>query len=70
MEEYWNLFDKLVAPLSQLFDQVLEETFMNGFLSWIKAEVECCESIGLTSMMKIAKLVENRELSEMKWASE
>lgn len=62
VEEYWNLFDKLVAPLPQLSDQVLKETLMNGLLPWNKTEVECWEPIGLTSMMKIAQLVENREL--------
>lgn len=60
VEEYQILFNKLVAPFSQLFDQVLEETFMNGLLPWIKAEVECWEPVRLTSMMKIAK---NRELT-------
>lgn len=30
VEEYQNLFDKLVAPLPQLSNQVLEETFMSG----------------------------------------
>lgn len=63
MEEYQNLFDKLVALLPQLSDQVLEESFMNGLFPRIKAEGECWEPVGLTSMMKIAQLVENRELT-------
>ena len=40
MEEYRDLFDKLVAPLQQLPKEVLEETFMTGLSSWIRAEVE------------------------------
>lgn len=42
VEEYRNQFDKLMAPLSNLQDRVIEETFMNGLLSWIKAEVKFC----------------------------
>lgn len=41
VEEYRNLFDKLVVSLPQLPKEVLEETFMNGPSPWIKAEVEC-----------------------------
>lgn len=36
MEECRNLFDKLVALLPQLSNLVLEETFMNGLICWIK----------------------------------
>ena len=39
VEEYQNLFDRLVAPLSNLSDKVLEKTFMNGLFPWIRAEV-------------------------------
>ena len=46
VEEYRNLFDELMAPLSDLQDKVIEETFMNGLLPWIKAEVEFCEPVG------------------------
>ncbi|KAA0042077.1 transposon Tf2-1 polyprotein isoform X1 [Cucumis melo var. makuwa] len=35
VEEYRNLFDRMVAPLSDLSDKVLEETFMNGLFPWI-----------------------------------
>ncbi|KAA0040680.1 transposon Tf2-1 polyprotein isoform X1 [Cucumis melo var. makuwa] len=37
MEEYRNRFDKLVAPLSDLEDRVVEETFMTGQFPWIRA---------------------------------
>ena len=37
VEEYRNLFDKLVASLSNLQERVVEETFMNGLFPWIKA---------------------------------
>lgn len=53
IEEYRNLFDKLVAPLSDLQGRVVDETFMNGLLSWIKAEVEFCRLKGLEQMMQI-----------------
>lgn len=59
MEEYRNLFDKLVAPLPQLPKEVLEETFMNGLYLWIKAEVECW----FAQMMKLAQRAENREVT-------
>lgn len=57
-----------MAPLPQLSDQVLEETFMNGPTPWIKVEVECWEPVGLASMMRIAQLVENGELMRTKRA--
>ncbi|KAA0047682.1 ty3-gypsy retroelement transposase [Cucumis melo var. makuwa] len=62
VEEYRNLFDKLVAPLSDLQERVVEETFMNGLFPWIKAEVAFCRPKGLAEMMKIAQVVENREI--------
>lgn len=52
MEEYLNLFDKLMAPLSDLRDMVIEETFMNG--SWIKAEMYFCQLTELAQMMQLA----------------
>lgn len=62
VEEYRNLFDnkKLViapfsvAPLPELPNKVLEKTFMNGLIPWIKAEVECWEPVRLAQMMKLA----------------
>ena len=62
VEEYRNLFDKLVAPLSDLQERVVEETFMNGLLPWIRAEVAFCRLKGLAEMMLFAQLVENREI--------
>ncbi|KAL0552390.1 hypothetical protein IC582_011499 [Cucumis melo] len=35
VEEYRNLFDKLVAPLSNLEGRVVEKTFMTGLFPWI-----------------------------------
>ena len=45
VDEYRNLFDKWVAPLSDLPEKVVEETFMSG----------------LAQMMRIAQNVEKRE---------
>ncbi|KAA0034862.1 Transposon Tf2-9 polyprotein [Cucumis melo var. makuwa] len=61
-EEYRNLFDKLVAPLSDLPERVVEDTFMNGLLPWIRAEVAFCRPKSLAKMMEVAKLVENKEI--------
>ncbi|KAA0038184.1 transposon Tf2-1 polyprotein isoform X1 [Cucumis melo var. makuwa] len=52
VEEYLNLFDRLVVPLSDLSNRVLEETFMNGLFLWIRAEVEYYEPVGLPKMMR------------------
>ena len=51
-----------MAPLSDLQDRVVEETFMNGLFPWIKAEVDLCRPVGLAQMMQAAQLVENREI--------
>ena len=61
-EEYRNLFDKLVAPLSDLQERVVEDTFMNGLLPLIRAEVAFCRPKSLAKMMEVAQLVENREI--------
>ena len=62
LKEYRNLFDKLVAPLSDLQERVIEYTFMNGLLPWISTEVAFCRPKGLAKMMQVAQLVENREI--------
>ena len=62
VEEYWNQFDRLVAPLTDLQDRVVEETFMNGLFPWIKVEVDFCRPVVLAQMMQAAQLVENREI--------
>ncbi|KAA0046241.1 Ty3/gypsy retrotransposon protein [Cucumis melo var. makuwa] len=62
VDEYRNLFDKLVAPLSDVLDSVVEDAFMNGLFPWIRAEVVFCRPKGLAEMMEVAQLVENREL--------
>ncbi|KAL0549733.1 hypothetical protein IC582_014220 [Cucumis melo] len=62
VEEYRNQFDKLMAPISNLPDRVIEEIVMNGLLPWIKAEVEFCRPIGLAEMMSLAQLTKNREI--------
>ncbi|KAL0536628.1 hypothetical protein IC582_025586 [Cucumis melo] len=62
VDEYRNLFDKLVAPLSDVQDSVIEDTFMNGLFPWIRAEVAFCRPKGLAKVMEVAQLVENREL--------
>ncbi|KAA0035476.1 peroxidase 64 [Cucumis melo var. makuwa] len=43
-------------------EEVVEETFMNGLLPWIRAEVAFCRPKGLAEMMQVAQLVENREI--------
>ncbi|KAL4038207.1 hypothetical protein IC575_001815 [Cucumis melo] len=62
VDEYRNLFNKLVAPLSDVPDPVVEDTFMNGLFPWIRAEVILCRPKGLAEMMEVAQLVENREI--------
>ncbi|KAL4012849.1 hypothetical protein IC575_024994 [Cucumis melo] len=62
VDDYRNLFDKLVAPLSDVPDPVVEDTFMNGLFPWIRAEVRICRPKGLAEMMEFAQLVENREI--------
>ncbi|KAA0042008.1 transposon Tf2-1 polyprotein isoform X1 [Cucumis melo var. makuwa] len=62
VEEYRNLFDKLVAPLFDVQEKVAEDTFMNGLFQWIRAEVAFCRPKGLAEMMQVAQLVENRDL--------
>ncbi|KAL0537842.1 hypothetical protein IC582_026831 [Cucumis melo] len=62
VEEYRNRFDKLVAPLSDLEDRVVEETFMTGLFPWIRAEVILCKPKGLAEKMLTAQLVEDREI--------
>ena len=61
VEEYRNLFDKWVAPLSDLPEKVVEEMFMSGLKPWIQAEMHFCEPKGLAQMMQIAQKVKNKE---------
>ncbi|TYK30735.1 transposon Tf2-1 polyprotein isoform X1 [Cucumis melo var. makuwa] len=51
-----------MEPLSDLPNRVIEETFMGRLLPRIKAEVEFCQPVGLAQMMRLAQLVENREI--------
>ncbi|KAA0049858.1 transposon Tf2-1 polyprotein isoform X1 [Cucumis melo var. makuwa] len=62
VDEYRNLFDKLVAPLCDVQESIIEDTFMNGLFPWIRAEVAFCRLKGFAEMMEVAQLVENREL--------
>ena len=62
MEEYRNLFDKWVAPLSDIPEKIVEETFMGVLLPWIKVEMEFCNPVGLAEMMRYAQMVEHREI--------
>lgn len=52
-----------MALFPYVLDAVIEETFMNGLLPWVKAEVEYWQPTGLVKRMKIAKYVENCELT-------
>ena len=58
VEEYRNLFNKLVAPVSDVQEKVVEDTFMNGLL----AELAFYRPKGLAKMMQVAWLVKNKEL--------
>ncbi|KAA0033871.1 transposon Tf2-1 polyprotein isoform X1 [Cucumis melo var. makuwa] len=66
VEEYRNLFDKLVAPLLGLQDKVVEETFMNRLLPWIKAEVEFCEPVELAQRVENREIIRNEYLADHK----
>ena len=61
VDEYRNLFDKWVAPLSDLSEKVVEETFMSGLKPWIQVEMDFCKPQGLAQIMRIAHKVENIE---------
>ena len=61
MEEYRHWFVKLLAPIAFLQTIVLEETFMNGFIPWLKTEVPL-NPVELAQMMKLASKIKNREL--------
>ena len=56
VEEYRNLFDKWVAPLSDLLEKVVEETFMSGLKPWNQGEMNFCEPKGLAQMMRIGRI--------------
>ncbi|KAA0043238.1 transposon Tf2-1 polyprotein isoform X1 [Cucumis melo var. makuwa] len=62
VEEYRNLLDKLIAPLSDLQERVVEDTFMNGLLPCIRAEVAFCRPKGRAEIIEVSQLVENREI--------
>ncbi|KAA0056408.1 putative polyketide hydroxylase [Cucumis melo var. makuwa] len=73
VEDYRNLFDKLVAPSPELPNEVLEVTFMNGLSPWIKAKVECWEpndeigsTCGESGSNKRGSWIENEFRSENK----
>ncbi|KAA0050169.1 Ty3/gypsy retrotransposon protein [Cucumis melo var. makuwa] len=65
VEEYINLFDKMVAPVNDLPEWVIEDTFMNGLLPWVRSEVVFCRPKSLAEMMEAAQMVENREIVRM-----
>lgn len=55
------MFDKWVAPLLDLPEKVVEETFMSRLKPWIQAKMDFYEPKGLAQMMRIAQKVESRE---------
>ncbi|KAL0533232.1 hypothetical protein IC582_030448 [Cucumis melo] len=63
VEEYINLFDKMVAPVNDLPERVILDTFMNGLLPWVRSEVFFCRPKSLAEMMEVAQMVENREIA-------
>lgn len=50
-----------MAPLSDLPNRVLEETFMIGLIPWIKSEVEFLEPTRLAQTMRLSQRVENKD---------
>ena len=52
----------MVAPLFDLPERVVEDTFMNGLLPWVRAEEVFLRPKGLAEMMEVAQMVENREI--------
>lgn len=60
MEEYCNRFEEWSAPLPQLTEEVLENTFTNGLDLEIRTKLFCLEPIGLESMMWMAQKIEDR----------
>lgn len=46
VEEYINLFDKLCSAITSFMNEILESTFMNGLVPWVRAEVECLKPVG------------------------
>lgn len=60
MEEYCDRFEDWSAPLPQLTEEVLENTFTNGLDPEIRTELFCLESIGLESMMRTTQKIEDR----------
>ncbi|KAA0039090.1 ty3-gypsy retrotransposon protein [Cucumis melo var. makuwa] len=52
----------MVASLYDLPERVVEDTFMNGLLPWVRSEVVFCRPKGLAEMMEVAQMVENREI--------
>ncbi|KAL4025181.1 hypothetical protein IC575_013559 [Cucumis melo] len=65
VEEYINLFDKMVAPVNDLPERVILDTFMNGLLPWVRSEVFFCRPKSLAEMMEAAQMVENREIARV-----
>ncbi|TYK28503.1 Ty3/gypsy retrotransposon protein [Cucumis melo var. makuwa] len=63
VEEYINLFDKMVAPVNDLPERVIQDTFMNGLLLWVRSEVFFYRPKSLAEMMEVAQMVENREIA-------
>lgn len=62
--KYCAEFEALVAPLSHLTNEVLENTFMNGLKPVMQAEVRCFRPVGLEDMMEKAQLVEDRDTTK------
>lgn len=52
-------------PLTQLTNQVLEETFLKWLNPIIKVELDVLESVGLAQMMRLAQKIEDWELMRL-----
>lgn len=61
--EYVRLFMSYSAPLPDLAEDVLENTFLLGLQPDIRAEVVSRTPIGLEDIMKQAQIVEDRNLT-------
>lgn len=60
VEEYCQRFEEWSAPLPQLSEEVLEDTFTNELDPVIRAEIFCLEPNGLEEMMRMAQKIEAR----------
>lgn len=62
VKEYRQQFEKLASPLQNVSEEILECNFINGLHTYIRAEVQLLNPVGLDQMMKVVQRVEERNL--------